>query len=196
MPPEERHGHAIAAQMPVHENGHHLVVAEAPPNLKRGIERLPHFQRLRAEPLANRIANAIDVGARLRHGDDRELRRHGAPHQEAAHLPVAAMAGHDDDAAPFGEEPLEQLVALGRVIEQALARRARRAREGNRCCRTRTRGRWQAPGAASAARSRREKSREDCRRWPRGTCASASRRSTCRSCRCAYDTARGSRRTP
>ena len=124
VPPEKRHGHAIAAEMPVHENGHHLVVAQAPPDLKRRIERLPHFQRLGAQTLANRIANAIDVGARLRHGDDRELRGHGAPHQEASHLPVAAMAGHDDDAAPFGEESLEQFVALGRVIEQLFARRA------------------------------------------------------------------------
>ena len=118
MPPEQRHAHAIAAEMPVHENGDHLVVAEPAPDLKRGIERLPHFERLRSKTLANGIADAIDVRARLRHGDDGQLRGHGAPHQEAAHLPVAAMSGHDDDAATFGEQPLEQLVALRCVIEQ------------------------------------------------------------------------------
>ena len=37
-PPQERHSHAIAAQMPVHKNGNHLVFAETPPNLESGVE--------------------------------------------------------------------------------------------------------------------------------------------------------------
>ena len=117
-PPQERHSHAIAAQMPVHKNGNHLVFAETPANLESGVERLPHFERIRPETLANGIPNAIDVGVRLCHRDDRELCGHGTAHQEASHLPIAAMAGHDDDAAPFGKQPLEKLVGLGRVIEQ------------------------------------------------------------------------------
>src|SRR5688500_6875192 len=118
VPAQERYGNALAPEVTVHPNGHDLVVAQATPELKGRIEGLPHFQRLGAETLTNRIANAIDVRPRLRHGDNRELRGGRLPHEQASHFPVSAVAGHDDDAAPVREQLLEQFVALGRVIEQ------------------------------------------------------------------------------
>ena len=51
MTSEQRDGHTVAPEMSIHEDGDHLVVAEAPPDLERSVERLPHFEALRTPAL-------------------------------------------------------------------------------------------------------------------------------------------------
>ena len=109
--------------------GDHLVLTEAPANLKRGVERLPHFQRVGSKVFTNLIADAIHPGIGLCHGDDRQSCGHCPVHQEAAHLPVAAVAGHDDDAMAFGEQTLEERVAFaGRSNNASASSSMRRSR--------------------------------------------------------------------
>jgi hypothetical protein len=43
--PEQRHGHAVASEAPVHQHRHDPVVREAAPDLERGVERLSHLAR-------------------------------------------------------------------------------------------------------------------------------------------------------
>ena len=125
---EERHLDAVAADMPIDQQGDDAIVTERLADLQRGVERLPHFQRLDTHGRARLVAQPLHLGIRFRHRDDRERQLQDAAHQDAADLPIAEMSGDQQRAAPFAKDTLEDRRALRLEIEQAL-RLARRCRQ-------------------------------------------------------------------
>jgi hypothetical protein len=93
------------------------------PDLQRRVHRLAHLQRVGPELPAEIDAERVDLLARLAHRDDRERQAERA-HEDAAHLPVAEVAG-DEDHAASEPELLEEdvLVQAGPVEERQRARR-------------------------------------------------------------------------
>src|SRR5216683_7603376 len=111
---------AVAADVTVHQDRHDPVLRESSADLQRGIERLADLDRLDADEVADLAPQAIDLGIRLRHGDDRDRLLHDAAQEDAARLPVAVVPADEDDAAPLRPQIDEQLLVGRRVRKQCL----------------------------------------------------------------------------
>ena len=108
---EERDGDPIAAVVPIDQHRHDPVLAQAAPDLQRRVERLADLDRVSADLITDLAADPVDRGVGLRHRDDGQRQREHAE-ENPAHLPVAEMAGHQDDAAALGPQIVEE-AALG-----------------------------------------------------------------------------------
>ena len=105
------------------------VVREAAADLQRRVERLSDLDRVGAEPLADVAPDPVDLRVRLRHRDDGQ--RHACTTRRMKtppDLPVAVVAGDEDDAR--GPWPADRRTAARprAVVEQRLAARRRGAR--------------------------------------------------------------------
>ena len=108
---------AVRAASPPRDRGPGVCPSASPPSGSRrgGGESEARYRAIAALPASPRPdARESELRMRLTSGFASAMAMivscvgDGAPHQKAAHFPVAAVAGHDDDAAPFGEEVLEQ----------------------------------------------------------------------------------------
>ena len=128
-PAEKIHLHTVATEMPIHQQRDNPVVGQPLPDLKRGIERSPHFHRVDTEGVAHVAPESVHFVARLSHRDDGQRKVEDPPHGDSAELPVPVVTAEEDDAAP---------------LRQKLSRRAGRVR-----ARSRT-GPWPLQRAAAA----------------------------------------------
>ena len=124
LPPEEGHGQAVQAEVPVPLHAHQRALAQEGHQGQGGepgaTHRDAHHPALVAEPLPEPLHGFEAV--RLVHRVDAEA---PLPEEDAAQLVVAGMGREQDDPAALGEGPVQVLDALqARELRQGLRRGA------------------------------------------------------------------------
>ena len=124
---EERHRHAIAIDVAIHQHRDDAVLGEAAADLQRRVHRLPTSMVSAPKACRNSTRRRLIFLARLAHRHDRhgQLER---PHQRAADLPVTEMAGDQDDALA-ARARLHEGAAVQLAVLEELHRLRRRHRD-------------------------------------------------------------------
>src|SRR5260221_8746362 len=105
---EKRDRYTVAPDVTVHQQRHETVLRKRPADLQWRVERLPHFNRLDADEIADPLADPVPLGIGLPHGGYRERQTQEPRHHHRPGFPVPVMAPHQDDAATFGVEGLQR----------------------------------------------------------------------------------------
>ena len=186
LAPEERDRDTVASEVTIHQQRDESVLRERPADLQRRVERLPHFQGLDAEQIANPLPDPVHLRIGLSHRDDGERQTQETGHHDRAGFPIPVVAGDQNDASSRGVKCLQRRHPLRRQSRTSLAPGRRRptrpsenrSRRGCSCDRRRARA------AAADPRARRQTPPGGCRRARRCCLASAARRSRRRHVRC------------